>query len=264
MDVNFVSKQKGNTVIQCPELGPKHVIRFVRGRFKTSNKKEIKRLLSGDYARRNTSLAPGQDLEKISDYLDSPDRPDVFTKEYLDAIPFELWEEILTKTSAINVKFPLVGIAKSSLEGKPIDPVIEQIVDEHHENTLSEAKEEAEKAEAEAKAKEEAEAKAKEEAKVKEEAEKAEAEATKSTGDETTEKGGDTVESSEANVDEGYSGPTGEGSSKNHSVRSAQTYLAGKEYSQVEGFIHPDEDRVSLIKYWNDRYPEHSVEVPTE
>lgn len=228
MDVHFISKQKGNTVVQCPELGPKYVIRFFRGKKTTSNKTEIKRLLSDDYARRNCRLAPGQDLEAISEYLDSPDRPDTFTKEYLDSIPFDAWKEILEKTDMVRVKFPLVGVAKSELQGRPIDPVIEEIVNRWNDNSEVEEPEEVNVADAEPEIEEptdqEPEEK-KEPVKVKLPTKKSEAPA-----------------------------------SSDLSVQAAFKYLSGKDYEEVKDFMAEDEDRVSLIKHWNTKFPEHEID----
>lgn len=242
MDVHFISKQKGNTVIQCPELGPKHVIRFVRGRCTTSNKTEIRRILSDDYARRNTKLRPGQDLEKISEYLDSPDNPDVFTKEYLNAIPFKLWEQILEETERIDVQFPLVGIAKAALEGQPIDPVIERIVSENAGITLTDGgvveTEEEEETEDD-------------------EPVKAKTDPNDNTNPERPARLGKIKLPNKAKETEEEAK-----SSNDHTVREAIAYLGGKEHDEVADYLEPDEDRVSLIRYWNERYPDYAVDLP--
>lgn len=233
MQVHFISEQKGNTVIQCPELGPKETIRIVRGKFNTSNKIKIKRLLSDDYARRNVTLAPGQDMQAISDYLEQENRPDVFTKEYLNEIPFDLWKEILEKTNVVNVQFPLVGVAKASLEGRPMDPVIEEIVERYNAGKPEEVAEpDVVTDESQDVAVDETEP-AEEKPKVKINLSK--------------------KEKSEGNKD---------WTSDDFNVNEAKTYLAGKEYHQVEGFMSESENRISLIEYWNQRYPEHQVSVP--
>lgn len=133
MDVYFISKHRGNTVIPCPEIGTKHKIRFVRGKYRTSRKDEIHKLLSDDYCNRNVELAPGQDLENINDYLLSEDRSDVMTAEYLDSIPKEAWKEIIEKRDDISVPFPMIGIAKATLKGKSLTTSVERIVDKYTE-----------------------------------------------------------------------------------------------------------------------------------
>lgn len=223
MKVAFVSEQTGNTVIQCPEIGPKHTIRFVRGRFATTNKTEIKKLLSDDYARRNTSLAPGQDMEAISDYLEQENRPDVFTKEYLNEIPFDLWKTILEDTNVVDVKFPLVGVAKAALEGRPIDPQVEEIVENYKATTNGVQ----------------------------------EVEEDKSVKQSTEKKVKVKLPKKEVSKE-----PEENWTSSDMTVNEAKTFLAGKEYEEVEGFMAEDESRVSLIDYWNERFPSHQVDLP--
>jgi hypothetical protein len=227
MDVQFVSKHKGSTVIQCPDLGPRHVIRFNRGKKKTSNKAEIRRLLSDSYCQRYVELAPGQDMEAISEYLLSDATPDIMTRAYLQSIPFNAWKDIIEVRNDVKTRFPNVGVAIATLEGQPIDSRIEEIVanfdDSEEVETLSDD------TEAPPPDSEE------------------EPEPTEASGDKPKLK----VKST-----------SGKKNSRDFNVAGAVKYMERREHEDLEDFIHPDEDRVGVIREWNARFPDHEIPVP--
>lgn len=232
MNVIFLSDQKGKTVIQCPEIGPKHKIKFDRGRCITSDKREIRRLLSDEYARRYTRLAPNQDLQAISDYLESDNKPDTMTKEFLNSIPFNAWKEIFEIRKDIDAEFPMVGLAKATLLDQPMDPHIEQIAQRYNEGGESSKVETTDE-------------------EVETEEEPVKKKITIVTKKETEDESVD--EEVETEDDEKVT-------SKDFNVRDAIAYMTGKTAEDLEGFIAEDEDRVSLITKWNDKFPDHQIE----
>ena len=233
MDVKFVTNNQGVVVIPCPEISPKHVIRF-RRTYSTADKEEIKKLLSDGFAREKVSLAPNQDLQDISDYLESDERDDTMTKEYLRDIPFEAWREIMDVRPDIDVAFPLVGIAKATLEGQPLTSEIEDIVKKYKEDIPEQ--------EAQQKEVEKEETKKQVKIQLGKEKKKQEQREEQQAVEEV-------AESEEKN-------------SADFTVRKAIPFIEAAPEEELEGFLAEDEDRVTVLRAWNDRFPDNQVEIP--
>lgn len=265
MIVKFIAKQKGSFTVPCPEISPRHTIGFNRGRAKTSNKIEIKKLLSNQTAARYVSLAPGQDMRQISEYLESDEQPDVMTKAFLDRVPFEAWKEIMGFRSDITAAFPLVGIAKATLEGKDMDDRIESIV-----NAAGEEKGDIVKNTPDSKPDPKKKA---ENPKVKTDPDPGKEKGSKKTKDVETEtettdpdpsekKKGVKLKSVETDDDIElplFTGPKGS-TSKGYNVKEVYNIINDHEAEELREFISKDEDRKTVKKYWNDEFPDHKIE----
>lgn len=251
MEVRFIATQKGVLKIPCPEISSRHAIVFNRGRFRTSNKAEIRKLLGGKTTNRYVSLAPGQDLKAIDKYLSSDEQPDIMTQEFLDEIPFDAWREIIPLRSDIEQKFPLVGMAIASLVGKPMDDNIERIKAEYLEKEDGDINEKVEKKDVSDK---ETETSEKEDISDKETAEKDDVLEEKESP--KKKKGGLKIgkkSDSQEKIDKTTADLT---------VRQSVDIINdGHPYEYLQDFIAEGEDRVTIQKAWNAHYPEHPVEV---
>ena len=130
MDVHFVSKEKNKTVISAPGIGfgDRFKIVFTHSKYHTSDKRQIRFLLQNDYAQRHCRLTPGQDLQAVNDYLMEDSIPDRITKEYLEGLPFNAYQDLAEELHTKHV-FPMVGLIQAEIIGKPLTTRVQQIIE---------------------------------------------------------------------------------------------------------------------------------------
>lgn len=227
MLVHFVSKKNNTTVIPCPEIGDRHVIRFANSKYSTSNKQEIFKLLNSAYGQKYIELTPGQDEEAINEYISSSDKQATMDRKFLDSIPKEAWREILAiKGKELGVQFPMIEIAKVKLLGKELDDTIESICRKHS------------------------------------------ATARPLTGELQRK----SKETQELNTEVEELEVPEETTSVDFNATEAASIIRDTELSELEGFVTEEEERVTVLRAWEDKLEEagllgeetEEVEEPTE
>lgn len=215
MIVHFISQKTGVTIIPCPEIGDRHVIRMVNGKYSTSDKREIFKLLNDPYAQKYVELTPGQDLEDINDYITSSDRPAKMDRDFLNSIPKEAWKEILQARKDLGIQFPNIEIAKAKLVNAPLDNEIEAILRDHSKTSRPLTRQ--------------LQLKTKQKKELNTEVEKPEVT-----------------------------------DSSNYRAVDAANLIEETNAEELKGFLAEDEDRVTVLRAWNEKFPDNPVKIPGE
>lgn len=129
MDVHFICKKSNSCVGFVSNENGEIVdkINAVGGKYSTSDKRKLKKLLGSSWGVENFTLAEGQNEEAISKYLETGADGKLeshVTQEMLSAIPFNGYK-ILSERLKTKHKFPNVGLIQTELIDKPLSTEIE-------------------------------------------------------------------------------------------------------------------------------------------
>jgi hypothetical protein len=132
MDVHFICKKSNSCVGFVSNENGEIVdkINAVGGKYSTSDKRKLKKLLGSSWGIQNFKLAEGQNEEAISRYLETGADGKLeshVTQEMLSAIPFNGYK-ILSEKLKTKHKFPHVGLIQTELVDKPLSTEIETAI----------------------------------------------------------------------------------------------------------------------------------------